>query len=64
MKLFQIKEDDLAELERLLPAIMVEIYPHLTPAIRTRFRSVQRIMSEVRWDYGPPGDVEVIDASE
>lgn len=60
MRMFQINEDDLADLERTLPAFMDSMMPHLTPLHRTQWRRVQAILSRVRWNYGPPTDVEVI----
>lgn len=63
MKLFQIREDDLAELERILPQICddVAMSPEATPRQRTQIRVVQRIIRDVRWDYGPPEDVRIIE---
>lgn len=63
-KLFQISEDDLAELERILPDVFqsLTLTPEATPRGRTQFRNVQRILVDVRWNYGPPRDVERIDA--
>ena len=58
-RLFQINENDLAELERLLPemAIMISESHRYDNRARTILRVVQRIMTDVRWDYGPPGEV-------
>lgn len=57
-KLFQMYEDDLQELEKSLPEIAEAITPHLTPRLKTQIRRVQRILSNVRWNYGPPTHVE------
>ena len=61
MKLFQIYEDDLAELEQILPSIcdgpLVEF---MDPSIRRKFRRCKLILSNVRWNYGPHDNVEVI----
>ena len=66
MKLFQINEDDLAELERTLPqfADALSITIQYNNRLRAQFRRVQAILSNVRWNYGPPTDVDVIDAGE
>lgn len=64
MKLHQIYEDDLADLERTLPQLADALFDRLTPKLRTQIRRVQSILSNVRWDYGPPENVTVIPASE
>jgi len=61
MKLYQIYEDDLAELERILPEIAGCLTPVLGARLRVQLRRVQSILSAVRWNYGPPTDVERID---
>lgn len=60
VRLFQITEDDLAELERILPQITDVISDRLSGRLRTQIRRVQTIMSNVRWNYGPPTDVTII----
>ena len=60
MKLFQIKEDDLATLEAQLPRLADSMMVNLTNADRAKWRQVQEILSNVRWNYGPPTDIEVI----
>lgn len=65
MKLFQIYEDDLAELERTIPQIAEStMLTSLDNRLRVKFRLVQAILSRVRWNYGPPTDIEVIPADE
>jgi hypothetical protein len=66
MKLFQITEDDLAELEHTLPDLCdaVAMRPEATSQQRTQIRRVRRIISDVRWNYGPPEQVERIDAGD
>ena len=59
-KLFQIREDDLATLEADLPAILGRHYGCLVPADKPAFRRIQEIIKNVRWNYGPPSEVEVI----
>lgn len=63
-KLFQIYEDDLADLERVLPEIIESLAVHLTPRIRTQVSRVQTILMNVRWNYGPPTNVKRISADE
>lgn len=63
MKLFQITEDDLAELERLSPEIADACMAVLTNATRIKLRRIQAILSNVRWNYGPPTNVERVDAA-
>lgn len=58
--LFQIHEDELAELERTIPRIADELMIHTSPRTATSFRRIQKILSNVRWNYGPPSHVEII----
>lgn len=51
-RLHQIYEDDLAELERSIPLIMLAIEA-APPKVRMKLRRVKEILSDVRWDYGP-----------
>jgi len=64
--MFQIAEDDLADLERIVPdlADAVTVTPSLDNAMRVRIRRVQRILSDVRWNYGPPAEVEIVRADD
>lgn len=61
-KLYQITEDDLAALEaelpRLLEACMVTCNDPLT---RKRWEAVKTIVANVRWNYGPPQEVQNLD---
>lgn len=65
-RLFQIKEDDLAVLEQSIPALAdaltLTATSHLTNAMRAHIRRTQRVLSDVRWNYGPPSEVETIPA--
>lgn len=63
-KLFQINEDDLATLERTLPQFADALMPRLDNRLRTQLRQVQQILSNVRWNYGPPSEVIIIPADE
>lgn len=60
-KLLQIYEDDLADLEKTLPEITNPLIDKMDNVLRTKIRRVQKILSDVRWNYGPPTDVERID---
>lgn len=62
MKMFQINETDLSELERTLPCLADTMMAILNPRLRVQWRRVQTILSNVRWNYGPPTDVTVIPA--
>lgn len=64
MKLFQIKEDDLADLEHTLPLLLDRLYPQMDGTLRVQWNRVKNIITEVRWNYGPPLEVEVIPAGQ
>ena len=60
-RLFQINADDLADLERLMPQLIGTMYrPGLDNTTRIKVRRIQQILSDVRWNYGPPSEVIVI----
>jgi len=63
-RLFQIKEADLAELEHTLPQFADAMMPILNARLRVQWRCVQEILRNVRWNYGPPGEVIVIPAAD
>lgn len=65
-RLFRVHEDDLVELERILPQVLWELTlrPDALPVQRTWFRRVQTIMTNIRWNYGPPTEVEVVPGSD
>lgn len=64
-KLHQITEEDLQTLERSLPELQAALIDVLAgpdaPRLRTHLRSVKTILSNVRWDYGPPEQVERVE---
>lgn len=60
-KLFQIKEADLATLEADVPALCERLILIMQNHDRVRMRRVQAILSNVRWNYGPPSEIERID---
>lgn len=60
MRQFQINEEDLAELERLVPELMDCIMEAFNDnGTRVRARKVKGILSDVRWNYGPPQEVHI-----
>jgi len=61
--LHQITEEDLAALERYLPQIMsATMLSCNEPLTRKQWERVKEIISNVRWNYGPPNQVEQINA--
>ena len=60
-KMFQIREEDLADLEHTLPELLDATYPSLTNRMRTQWRRVQEVLKNVRWNYGPPTEVKLVD---
>lgn len=69
MKMYQISEDDLETLESTLPSLCDALAWPQTNGLAINDRHVQehlamakRIISDVRWNYGPPKDVENIPA--
>lgn len=63
---FQISEDDLAELEHTLPQLQDALFPELAnpliaPRLRRQLNRVKDILSNIRWGYGPPLEVERVD---
>lgn len=61
-KLFQIYEDDLGELEKLIPRLGEALEtPLLSNRIKTQLRRCKIILSNVRWNYGPPDEIKQID---
>lgn len=67
---FQVSEEDLADLERLLPVFQELILPMLAhkpeigPRYRVTVRRVKEILSNIRWDYGPYGSVDIVGGDE
>ena len=54
-KYFQVCEPDLAEMEKIMPAIydvaMMQIAN--SPRLRVQCRRMKEILSNIRWNYGP-----------
>lgn len=67
-KLYQIHDEDLATLERDIPlladAALFNCPPEMQNRIRVQMRRVKEILSNVRWDYGPAEEIEVIDMDD
>ena len=63
-QLFQVSEEDLCELERTLPQLAQALLPVLNNGLRVKLRRCQAVLSNIRWDYGPPTDVESIPADD
>lgn len=59
-RMLQIHDDDLSDLERTLPEITDRLIGSMDNALRIKIRRVQKILSNVRWGYGPPSHVEKI----
>lgn len=60
-KLFSITEHDLIELERIIPDVVM-MHMQICNHTRTRvmLKKVKEILSNIRWDYGPPLEVGTI----
>lgn len=63
-KLFRIEEDDFAELEQIMPQLADALMPQLNNRLRTQLRRCKDILSNVRWGYGPAGEVIIIPVGE
>ncbi len=59
-KMFQIYEEDLVELERMIPDLASALMIHLTPRGKTQLRRLKSILSDVRWNYCPPTACETV----
>lgn len=63
-QLFRIHEHDLALLEKALPVLheAASLGPaYMRADVQVAIEEAKRILSEVRWDYGPYSQVERID---
>jgi hypothetical protein len=59
-KLFRIEEEDFAELERIMPQLGDALMPVLNNKLRVQLARCKEILSDVRWGYGPAGEVQII----
>ncbi len=65
MKQYQITADDLAALEDIMPEFQWACGERLNDtALRMKCRRVKEILSNVRWGYGPPSQVEIFPADD
>lgn len=62
VRMFQVNENDLADLERLLPQLGEALFPVLNSRLKTQLRRCRSIISDIRWGYGPPDEGEIIPA--
>jgi hypothetical protein len=63
-KLFQINDEDLGELERILPQLSQALMPSMNNTLRVQLRRSQLILSNVRWNYGPASEVRVVPSND
>lgn len=64
-RLFQINEDDLAELERLVPILYDRAAEKMDDnKSRVMVRRVKDIISNVRWNYAPWSNIETLPAGD
>lgn len=70
-KQHRIGETELSELERVLPDLMWEMafmkmpmveQAGMTPRQKTQWRRVMQIVTSIRWQGGPPMEVDIIPA--
>jgi hypothetical protein len=64
VKMFRVYESDLADLEKGLPQLADALMPILNNRMRVQLRQVQRILSDVRWNYGPMSHVKTVSAED
>lgn len=63
--LFQVYETDLSLLERELPSLMGDALVSCNDAMtRKRWEAVKAVLSNVRWNYGPPTQVKTDEGEE
>ncbi len=65
-KMYQINQNDLADLERIVPAEFENCIPEVrnTPRFRTACRRVKDILSDIRWNYHPHIEIIPVDEDE
>lgn len=56
-RMFQIHDDDLSDLEHMVPDLCSKLAADLHPRQKSQLRRIKDILSNVRWDYGPWGHV-------
>ena len=61
MKLYQVYEEDLRFMETAIPVLFERLGCEINdPKIQVIAEELKRIVSDVRWDYGPPSEVQVV----
>lgn len=45
-----------------MPQLIHRLYPQMDNQLRTQVRRLQKIIGDVRWNYGPPSEVESVPA--
>jgi len=63
-KTYMINENDLGELERILPQLAEAAESAMDNRLRVQLRRCKSILSNVRWNYGPASEVEIIPDGE
>lgn len=64
-KLFRIYEQDVALLEKALPVLheAASLSPlYMRADVQVAIEEAKRILSDIRWDYGPYEAVEMVNA--
>lgn len=65
IKTFRISEPDLQKLESALPRLCDHMgEANNRPEVQMLFRELKEIVSNVRWEYGPPLEVEIVRGGE
>jgi hypothetical protein len=62
-KLFHVYESDLAKLEAALPLLCEAMPPSAANRadVQTWLSECKEILSNIRWNYGPPEEVHVVE---
>jgi hypothetical protein len=61
MKMHQIYEDDLQKLEYAMPRLFSLLLPQMNnPELQVLLDECKTVISNVRWNYGPPSHVETV----
>ena len=63
-KTYMINESDLGELERILPQLAEAATLALNNRLRVQIRRCKTILSNIRWNYGPAGEIEIVPAED
>lgn len=64
-RLFQVYEDDLRTLETALPRLQDALRERACdPAVQVALQEVKDILSNIRWNYGPPQEMQRVDVEK